>query len=63
MSFDALALLLPCQSVKDLAQLPAQLPEQDLAPSFRTTHIMHTFLKSPPFTIDGIPSLENLSVL
>src|SRR5689334_12744598 len=29
----------------------------------RTTHIMHTFLRQPPFTIGGILFLECLSVL
>jgi hypothetical protein len=63
MPFDDLALFLPGQSVKNLSQLPAHLPEQYLAPSLRASHIMHTFWGPPLFIIVGILFLEDLSVL
>ncbi len=63
MPFDNLALLLPGQGVKDLAQLAAHLSEQYLAPSLRASHIMRTFWRPPPFTIVGILFLVSLSVL
>jgi hypothetical protein len=40
MPFDNLALLLPGQGVKDLAQLAAHLSEQYLAPSLGHEHNM-----------------------
>ena len=44
-------------------QVSARLSEQYLAPLLRTTHIIRTFFRPPPFTIVGIPFLECLSVL
>ena len=58
-----LALFLPGWSVEDFSQVPTRLAKQYLAPSLRASHIMRTFLRPPPFTIVGIRSLDNLSVL
>ena len=58
-----LALFLPGQSVEDFSQLPTRLSKQHLASALGASHIMRTFLRPPPFTIVGIRSLDNLSVL
>jgi hypothetical protein len=63
MSIQNLALFLPGQSVADFSQVSARLSEQHFAPSLGASHIMRTFLRPPPFTIVGIRSLDNLSVL
>jgi hypothetical protein len=63
MAIENLALFLPGQRMEDFSQVPTRLPEQHFAPSLRASHIMRTFLRPPPFTIAGIRSLDNLSVL
>jgi len=63
MAIQNLALFLPSQRVEDFSQVSARLSEQHLAPSLGARHIMRTFLRPPPFTIVGIRSLDNLSVL
>jgi len=49
--------------MENRSQLPPGLPENGFPSALRTTHIMHTFLRQPPFTIGGILFLECLSVL
>ena len=63
MAIQNLALFLPGQRVEDFSQVSARLSKQHLAPSLRASHIIRTFLRPPPFTIVGIRSLDNLSVL
>ena len=63
MSIQNLALFLPGQSVENFSQVSARLSKQHLASSLGASHIMRTFLRPPPFTIVGIRSLDNLSVL